>query len=87
MDRQIRGSSEAAVLLAHGEAGGAVLTRREETIAGAMEAGTDGFLAKDASSRQVAEAIRTLATAAAASWPRPSRRPRPATLRRSPPKE
>jgi DNA-binding NarL/FixJ family response regulator len=33
---------------------GAVLARREETIAGAMEAGADGFLAKDASSRQVA---------------------------------
>ena len=39
---------------------GAVLARREETIAGAMEAGADGFLAKDASSRQVAGAIRTL---------------------------
>ena len=33
---------------------GAVLARREETIAGAMEAGADGFLAKDASSRQIA---------------------------------
>jgi DNA-binding NarL/FixJ family response regulator/predicted DNA-binding protein (UPF0251 family) len=34
---------------------------RRETVAGALEAGADGFLAKDASSRQVAEAIRKLA--------------------------
>ena len=54
-----QGQQRAAVLLAHGEVG-AVLARREETIAGAMEAGADGFLAKDASSQQVAEAIRTL---------------------------
>jgi NarL family two-component system response regulator LiaR len=33
---------------------------RRETIAEALEAGADGFLAKDASSRQVAGAIRTL---------------------------
>ena len=33
---------------------------RQETIAGALEAGADGFLAKDASSRQVAGAIRSL---------------------------
>jgi NarL family two-component system response regulator LiaR len=33
---------------------------RRETIAGALEAGADGFLAKDASSRQVAAAIRRL---------------------------
>ena len=34
---------------------------RRETIAEALEAGADGFLAKDASSRQVAGAIRSLA--------------------------
>jgi two-component system NarL family response regulator len=34
---------------------------RRETIAEALEAGADGFLAKDASSRQVASAIRSLA--------------------------
>jgi DNA-binding response OmpR family regulator len=33
---------------------------RRETIAGALATGADGFLAKDASSRQVASAIRTL---------------------------
>jgi two-component system, NarL family, response regulator DesR len=33
---------------------------RRETITEALEAGADGFLAKDASSRQVAGAIRTL---------------------------
>ena len=33
---------------------------RRETIAGALEAGADGFLATDASSRQVAGAIRSL---------------------------
>jgi NarL family two-component system response regulator LiaR len=33
---------------------------RRETIAGALDAGADGFLAKDASSRQVAGAIRAL---------------------------
>jgi two-component system, NarL family, response regulator LiaR len=33
---------------------------RQETIAGALEAGADGFLAKEASSRQVAGAIRSL---------------------------
>jgi DNA-binding NarL/FixJ family response regulator len=34
---------------------------RRETIAEALEAGAGGFLAKDASSRQVAEAVRSLA--------------------------
>src|SRR4029450_7814494 len=34
---------------------------RRQTIAEALEAGADGFLAKDASSRQVAGAIRSLA--------------------------
>jgi DNA-binding NarL/FixJ family response regulator len=33
---------------------------RRETVAGALDAGADGFLAKDASSRQVAGAIRKL---------------------------
>jgi DNA-binding NarL/FixJ family response regulator len=36
------------------------LDTRRETITEALEAGADGFLAKDASSRQVAGAIRTL---------------------------
>jgi DNA-binding NarL/FixJ family response regulator len=54
---------------------------RRETIAGALEAGADGFLAKDASSRQVAGAIRTLVdgkgsiVAAAEPASRPTRDP------------
>jgi DNA-binding NarL/FixJ family response regulator len=54
MDRQIRGSSGPLYSSRMVKRVGAVLARREETIAGAMEAGADGFLAKDASSRQVA---------------------------------
>src|SRR4029450_8030339 len=54
---------------------------RPETIAEALEAGADGFLAKDASSRQVAGAIRTLVegkgsvVAAAEPATRPARAP------------
>src|SRR5215216_6734215 len=54
---------------------------RRETIAEALEAGADGFLAKDASSRQVAGAIRSLAdgkgsiVAAAEPDTRPARDP------------
>jgi len=54
---------------------------RRETIAGALEAGADGFLAKDASSRQVAGAIRALVdgkgsvVAAAEPVSRPARDP------------
>jgi two-component system, NarL family, response regulator LiaR len=54
---------------------------RRETIAEALEAGADGFLAKDASSRQVAGAIRSLAdgkgsvVAAAEPDTRPTRDP------------
>jgi DNA-binding NarL/FixJ family response regulator len=54
---------------------------RRETITGALEAGADGFLAKDASSRQVAWAIRTLVAgkgsvvAAAEPAARPVRKP------------
>jgi DNA-binding NarL/FixJ family response regulator len=54
---------------------------RQETIAGALQAGADGFLAKDASSRQVAGAIRSLVAgegsvvAAAESASRPARDP------------
>jgi DNA-binding NarL/FixJ family response regulator len=54
---------------------------RRETIAEALAAGADGFLAKDASSRQVAGAIRTLVdgkssiVAAAEPVTRPTRDP------------
>jgi NarL family two-component system response regulator LiaR len=54
---------------------------RRETIAKALEAGADGFLAKEASSRQVAGAIRSLAegkgsvVAAAEPASRPTRDP------------
>jgi two-component system, NarL family, response regulator LiaR len=50
---------------------------RQETIAEAMEAGADGFLAKDASSRQVAGAIRTLVdgTASVVAAAEPAARP------------
>jgi DNA-binding NarL/FixJ family response regulator len=54
---------------------------RRETIAESLEAGADGFLAKDASSRQVAGAIRTLVdgkgsiVAAAEPVTRPTRDP------------
>jgi DNA-binding NarL/FixJ family response regulator len=54
---------------------------RRETIADALAAGADGFLAKDASSRQVAGAIRTLVegkgsvVAAAEPASRPARDP------------
>jgi DNA-binding NarL/FixJ family response regulator len=50
---------------------------RQETIAEALEAGADGFLAKDASSRQVAGAIRTLVdgTASVVAAAEPAARP------------
>jgi DNA-binding NarL/FixJ family response regulator len=51
--RAVRAASPTKVLMLSAD------TRRE-TIAEALEAGADGFLAKDASSRQVAGAIRTL---------------------------
>src|SRR5215216_540237 len=56
---------------------------RRETIASALEAGVDGFLAKDASSRQITGAIRTLVegkgTVVAAAEPAPptNSNPRP----------
>ena len=81
MDRQIRGSSGPLYSSRMVKRVGAVLARRAETIAGAMEAGADGFLAKDASSRQVAGAIRTLVdgkgsiVAAAEPVTRPTRDP------------
>jgi DNA-binding NarL/FixJ family response regulator len=54
---------------------------RKETIAAALESGADGFLAKDASSRQVAGAIRSLVegrtgiVVTAEPTPRPTRDP------------